>query len=751
MRRVDGVHGPVGGGLERRHGQRAAHVVGQTLGFTHAVPQARGFRCAEQVVAQVQRRVVLVRILQLQRHAGDVEGVGLVGRVDVELLGGDVAVRVGHAGVGGRLLPAGQPGLQRFFHRGGFEVADGGVLDIARAVEPGVELDQGVARQAARAGERFFEGGHVAQVIGGPGIVLAGNRAAGQGRGLGHGVLDRGFHLALVFLELFRREVGVADDIQRQRGEFGQVFALGRHRDLQRGAAAVEAEFGLQRVQAVLDVLARQLGRAAREQVGHRAGIHALPAQVFFVAELDQHLRLHAVAARGLGQQRQLYRAVGQVQLLALRQLVDIFGRGVEGRRGLEVRVALIVLEDGGQVHALRLRGAHGLFGGNVAAFDAVALHQVRRRGVLHFGQRGLAGPVALQEEQAPVAGGDGLGQRDADLLRIAVGLFPCGQPFAAGAVELLLGERFFAQGFQRAGQRLHGGVQALARRELRGEHRQAGVQILHGEAEHAGGQLGRHQGVVEAAGGRVGQDGGGQVQRHEVGAAGGGDVVHRGHERRAARAAQRHGALAVLGRFDGVFGWKAAVGLGQLAQRFLDIGERRLRVEFARHDQHRVVGLVVLVIEGAQLRDVDVFNVGAGADGVLAVAVPLERHGLHLLHQDAEGAVFAAFHFVADHGHFRIQVFLGDQGIDHGVGLPAQVPLEGVGVGGEAGEIVGAVAGGRTVGLQAPAGEFAHGVARGRGALEQHVFQQVGHAGLAVVLVARAHQVGHVDGRGGL
>ncbi|KAG1256384.1 hypothetical protein G6F65_016335 [Rhizopus arrhizus] len=192
------------------------------------------------------------------------------------------------------------------------------------------------------------------------------------------------------------------------------------------------------------------------------------------------------------------------------------------------------------------------------------------------------------------------------------------------------------------------------------------------------------------------------------------------------------------------------AVRLGQLAQRFLDVRQRGLRVELAGHDQHGVIRLVVLVIESAQLSDVHVFHVGSGADGVLAIAVPMEGCGLHLLHQDAGGAVFPAFHFVADHGHFRIQVFLGDQGIDHGVGLPAQVPLEGLGVGGEAGEIVGAVAGGRAVGLQAAARKLAHGVAGGGRALEQHMFKQVRHAGLAVVLVARADQIGHVDrGRG--
>ena len=119
-----------------------------------------------------------------------------------------------------------------------------------------------------------------------------------------------------------------------------------------------EAQLGLQLVQAILDVLARELGRAAVELVSHGGGIDALAAQVLRGAELDLHLRLHAIAARGLGQQRQLHGAVGQVQLLAQRQLVDVGGRGVEGRRALEVRVALVVLEHFAQVHALRLRRA---------------------------------------------------------------------------------------------------------------------------------------------------------------------------------------------------------------------------------------------------------------------------------------------------------------------------------------------------------------------------------------------------------
>ncbi|MNT19378.1 hypothetical protein D3C72_1546380 [compost metagenome] len=119
-----------------------------------------------------------------------------------------------------------------------------------------MELGQGIAVQGAHAGQRFLERGHVAQIVRGPRIVLAGQGTSGQGRGLGHGVLDRGFKLTLVFLELLLREVGVADDLQRQRGQLRQVLTLGRHGDLERGAAAAEAQFGLQLVQAVLDILA---------------------------------------------------------------------------------------------------------------------------------------------------------------------------------------------------------------------------------------------------------------------------------------------------------------------------------------------------------------------------------------------------------------------------------------------------------------------------------------------------------------
>lgn len=76
------------------------------------------------------------------------------------------------------------------------------------------------------------------------------------------------------------------------------------------------------------------------------------------VAELDQQFGLHAVAARGLGQQGQFDLAVGQVERAPQGALVDIGWRRIEGLDGLEVQVALVVLEDGRQVGALRQRRA---------------------------------------------------------------------------------------------------------------------------------------------------------------------------------------------------------------------------------------------------------------------------------------------------------------------------------------------------------------------------------------------------------
>ena len=65
--------------------------------------------------------------------------------------------------------------------------------------------------------------------------------------------------------------------------------------------------------------------------------------------------------------------------------------------------------------------------------------------------------------------------------------------------------------------------------------------------------------------------------------------------------------------------------------------------------------------------------------------------------------------------------------------------------------EVVGAVVGGGAVHVGAVIGELLLDVLAGLGLHEEHVLEQVRHAGFAVAFVARADQVGHVDGDFGL
>src|SRR3546814_10764757 len=58
----DGVDGPTAGGLERRNVQAALHGVRQAVAHADAIPQARRFRRAAQVVGQIQRGVVRVGV-----------------------------------------------------------------------------------------------------------------------------------------------------------------------------------------------------------------------------------------------------------------------------------------------------------------------------------------------------------------------------------------------------------------------------------------------------------------------------------------------------------------------------------------------------------------------------------------------------------------------------------------------------------------------------------------------------------------
>ena len=255
----------------------------------------------------------------------------------------------------------------------------------------------------------------------------------------------------------------------------------------------------------------------------------------------------------------------------------------------------------------------------------------------------------------------------------------------------------------------------------------------------------------MQAPGRRLGQHHAEQLDGGEVGVGGRRRVVAQGGRGRAAAAADRHAALAVLHRVDGVETRPRLARLGQRAEGLLDPGQGLCRLELAGDDECGVVGLVVQLVEGLEALDVDVFHVGARADGALAVVVPLEHGGPQAFPGDGAGVVLAHLHLVAHHAELGGQVLARDVGVDHRVGLPAQVPLQGVGVGAEAGEVIGAVEPGGAVGVQPALAELAPGRRVLGRALEEQVLEQVRHAGLAVVLVLGADAVGDVDRGAGL
>ncbi len=323
----------------------------------------------------------------------------------------------------------------------------------------------------------------------------------------------------------------------------------------------------------------------------------------------------------------------------------------------------------------------------------------------------------------------------------------PARHPLAADALQVRIFQRGFGQAFQRVIHDLQGLLLIHIRFQLGTKQGVAWVVAFGIKAEYAGSQVLVNQILVQLSAGGVAQGADAQAQVHVFRAGSAGQVVQRHDQGRTTVTAQGNCAGTVLHGFNRVFGaqrasrfWYGAKGLGNVLQSLIG-------VELPGHKQHRIIGLIVVVVELAQLFNIHVFDVGAGANRGLAVAMPLVRSGCQLLHQNTERAVFTAFHFIAHHGHFRFQILLVDQSVDHHVGLPVQIPFQGLGISGEAGKVIGTVAGGGAVGFQATFGKFSQRIAQGGGAAKQHMLQKVSHAGLPIVLVPRADQVGHVDG----
>src|SRR5690606_34925499 len=111
-----------------------------------------------------------------------------------------------------------------------------------------------------------------------------------------------------------------------------------------------------------------------------------------------------------------------------------------------------------------------------------------------------------------------------------------------------------------------------------------------------------------------IGEDVHAQLQRSEGRVGDSRRPIQGGHERGSTLAAQRDAALAILHRFDGVLGWQLALRGGNGAEGVRYDGQGVRHIEFAGDYQHGVIRLIVLVIEGPQLLDVDVLDVRACA-----------------------------------------------------------------------------------------------------------------------------------------
>ena len=219
--------------------------------------------------------------------------------------------------------------------------------------------------------------------------------------------------------------------------------------------------------------------------------------------------------------------------------------------------------------------------------------------------------------------------------------------------------------------------------------------------------------------------------------------------------APERDHALPVLRGLTGIClperVGSGTIRLGDLPERLDNELYGPLLIEFSRHDQQGVVGLVVLPVEGLEPVDRHALHVGAGADDRLPIVVPQIGGGEGALHEDTEGAVLSRLHLVPDHRHLRVEILGGDEGVDHAVGFEVEGPLQVVLRGGEGFEVVGAVVGGGAVRAGPPLRELLRDVRMVGRPLEHQVLEEVCHPGLAVRLVSRPYVVRDVDSRAGL
>ena len=207
---------------------------------------------------------------------------------------------------------------------------------------------------------------------------------------------------------------------------------------------------------------------------------------------------------------------------------------------------------------------------------------------------------------------------------------------------------------------------------------------------------------------------------------------------------------LAVLLRLDGVGVGQRARRLRDRAERLVDRRERGRHLELSGDDHGRVVGLVVAGVERAQRARRHPLDIRARARDRSPVRVPQIRGLADALGEDPRRLALPVLELVADDRELGLEIVVGDRRVRHHVGVEVERPVEVVLARRERRvELRGVVRRQAVLARGAAVLEELPHAAVARAALEHHVLDQVGHAGLAVALLARADVDHGVDGEG--
>ena len=754
---VDRVHGELAGAALHHVGaHEAAGAVAESLLLAQPLAQPGAQRTlGEDVGADAQRDPLRVAALEVDRLNGHVHRHLLVGGLELDIGRVDFPGPLRNPDVLLAAGPVGQLIGEHLFDGGKVEITGHGDVGTAGAIQAGVKgLDLVEGRGLVRR-HRFVERGLVERML--RAVHLHGPVGGDERLCLRLGALlfDLDDVLLLELVELVCREARSLEGFEDQLERRHEVLPAGLDRRARRVRAdAGKADARLELVERILEVGPGLGGRSALQHARGQVGNRGLPRQGLLgaVAQLDREV--HGVAARLLGKEVQLG-AVGQRHVRE--PGVDPGRRDIERLSGGARFGADVRRDDRREVGGL---GDFRPLGGCRRvehAEGAVARHQVRLGDALHVGGRDALEAVAMNEQESPVGHARPFAQLDADILALVEGQLDLLEELRLRTVHLLGGHRRARELLERRGEREAGIVEAAVLRHLGEGGDQSRLGQGPGECAGTGGELGVDERLVLAAADVGTEDFAEDGDGREVGMRAGDGVVRQHDQLHVADAPQHGDALAVLRRLLGV----RLVQQHSVAERphrarnaaelVLDELERPGVVEPAGDDEHGVVGLVVLAVEDLQPVGGNALDVGLVADRVLAVVVPLVGGGHRLLQQHAEGGVLPGLELVTDDRELLAEVLLPDERVHEPVGLEVERPVEVRVRARHNFEVVRAVVPSAAVPLRAAVVEFLRNIQVARRPLEDHVLDQVRHAGLAVALVPRPDHHGQVHRDRGL